>query len=396
MLDESLLDSPEALGRADAHGLLRGAAEAGAHVRTAARQAAESGLTELRPDGRPRSVLVAGPGPATACAADLLGALSNGAVPVTLLRPAGSLAAPGALRWTLPGWAGPVDLLLVITPDGTEAGLTVLIEQAYRRGCTVVSVSPPTAPVATLTGETHGLAVPVATGPIVARDPYAPAQGGEGPAGQPSPRQGGPGAPGTLWALLTPLLVLADRLGLVPAGQQVLQSLADRLDDVAERCGPVVATYSNPGKTLATELSGTLPLLWSEGAVAGAAARHCAVTFTALPGLPALAAELPEAMTEHGALLAGALAAAADPDDFFRDRVEDPEALRARVVLLREHAPDGDSAVVAVRDLAYAQDTPLSELEPAEGSTLLEAAAELIATADFAAVYLALAGGDAS
>ena len=87
MLDESLLDAPEALARADRRGLLRGAAEAGARVRTAVRHAAEAGSTELKPDGRPRAVLVAGPGPAATGVADLLGALAGAACPVTRLRP---------------------------------------------------------------------------------------------------------------------------------------------------------------------------------------------------------------------------------------------------------------------------------------------------------------------
>jgi hypothetical protein len=401
MLDESLLDSPEALARADTQGLLRGAAEAGAHVRTAMRRAAEAGVNDLHPDGRPRSVLVAGPGPATSCAADLLGAFSNGGMPVTLLRPSGPRAAAGALRWALPGWAGPLDLLLVTTPDGSEGGLSVLIEQAYRRGCTVVTVCPAASPAAELTGETHGLAVPMATGPVAAwGGPSAPmhsANAGEGPDGaQRAPSQQqyaavSAASPDILWSLLTPLLVLSDRLGLFSAGAPALESLADRLDHIAERCGPAIATYSNPAKSLATELAGSLPLLWSEGAVADAVARHAATTLAALPGLPALSAALPEAMGEHSALLSGALTAASDPDDFFRDRVEEPESLHTRVLLLRDQAPYGDSAVVAVRDLAYAHDVPLSELEAAEGSTLLETAAELIATADFAAVYLALA-----
>ncbi|MDR3035137.1 MAG: mannose-6-phosphate isomerase, partial [Kitasatospora sp.] len=79
MLDESLLDDPAALARADTHGALRGAAEAGARVRTAARLAAESGQAALRPDGRPRALFVAGPGPATDCTAGLLDALLAGA-----------------------------------------------------------------------------------------------------------------------------------------------------------------------------------------------------------------------------------------------------------------------------------------------------------------------------
>ncbi|MEE1943367.1 SIS domain-containing protein [Streptomyces sp. TRM 70361] len=387
MLDETLLDAPEALAGADTHGLLRGAAAAGARVRTAVRHADEAGLGELRPDGRPRALLVAGTGPAVSCAADLLGAFGNGAVPVTLLRPTGSLADPGALRWALPGWAGPLDLLLAVTPDGDEGGLSGLVEQAYRRGCTVVSVSPAGTPLAEATVQARGLAVPLAA---------APGEEYEGPDPRDAyqrPRSVPPAAPGVLWALLTPLLVLADRLGLAAAEPAGFAALADRLDRVAERCGPAAATYGNPAKTLAAELSGALPLLWSEGTVADAVARHCATTLTALVGSPALAAELPEAMVTHGALLSGAFAGGDDGDDFFRDRVDEPEALRARVVLLREGPPAGDSAAVAARDLAYGHGTPLSELEPGEGSSPLEAAAELLATVDFTAVYLRLAGG---
>ncbi|SCK11327.1 SIS domain-containing protein [Streptomyces sp. WMMB 322] len=416
MLDESLLDSPEALAGADTHALLRGTAEAGAHVRTAVRRATETGLTALRPDGRPRAVFVAGPGPAPAHVADLLAAFADDAVPVTLLRPSGPLAAPGALRWALPGWAGSLDLLLVATPDGAEAGLTMLIEQAYRRGCTVVTVSPADVPVAELTRETHGLAVPLGATPPAAwnaspaRDAAAngatPARGahdadedtGAG-AAVPHPQPVEPrmtAVPGLLWSMLTPLLVLFDRVGLFAAGEEELEALADRLDHVAERCGPAVAAYSNPAKSLAAELSETFPLLWSEGALAGAVARHSATTLAALPGLPALAAALPEAMAAHGALLSGALSGGSGIDDFFRDRVEEPESLRARIVLLRDRAPGPESAVVAARDLAYAHDAPLSELEPAEGSSPLEATAELIATADFAAVYLALADSGTS
>jgi Bacterial phospho-glucose isomerase C-terminal SIS domain len=376
MLDESLLDDPEALAAADRHGLLHGSAEAGARVRTAARLTDEAGLAGLRPDGRPRALLVAGTGPTAACAADLLGAFSNGSIPVCLLRATGPSAAPPDLRWTLSGWAGPLDLLLIVTPDGTEPGLVALVDQAYRRGCTVVAVGPAKTPLAETVGQSRGLAVPIAEAS------YGSAEATQVPGT----------LPGTLWALLTPLLALAGRLRLTHTPPDALRSLADRLDAVAERCGPAIATYTNPAKTLAAELADAIPLLWSEGLVAGAAARHAATVLTALPGRPALAAGLPEALTVHGALLTSALVGGADPDDFFRDRVEEPQAgLRARVVLLRENPPAGDSAAAAARDLAYARDTALSELEPSEGGSPLETAAELIATTDFAAVYLALA-----
>ncbi|MDK1475720.1 SIS domain-containing protein [Streptomyces sp. 549] len=374
MLDDSFLDDPEALARADLHGLLRGAAEAGARVRTAARHATESGLDGLQPEGRPRALLVAGPGPTASCAADLLAAATGGSVPVRLLPATGRTAAPPGLRWTLPGWAGPLDLLFVLTPDGTEPGLTALVEQAYRRGCTVVAVSPPGAPLTESVTGVHGLPVPITA------SPYEHAE----------PTLRPPGAPGALWALLTPLLTLTDRLGLSHTPPEAIAALADRLDRVAERCGPAIATYSNPAKSLATELADALPLLWSEGPVADAAARHFATVLAALPGRPALAAELPSALTAHAALLVGDLAGGADEDAFFRDRLEEPQGLRARVVLLREEEAGRDSAAAAARELAHAHGAALSELQPGEGSTTVEAAAELIATTDFAAVYLTL------
>ncbi|MEU8571133.1 SIS domain-containing protein [Streptomyces pathocidini] len=389
MFDESLLDAPEALGRADPRGLLRGAAESGARVRTATRAAAESGLADLKPDGRPRALFVAGSGATTGCIADLLSALGGGNIPVTLIRPTGALAAPGALLWALPGWAGPLDLLLVLTTDGTEPGLSALVEQAYRRGCSVVTVAPPRSPLTEDAGGRRGLVVPLAPGPYeeVPEDQPLPATGLR-PAPEAEP-------PGTLWALLTPLLVLLDRIGLFPAAQPAIQAVADRLDRTAERCGPAIATYSNPAKTLAVELADALPLLWSEGPAAGVAGRHFARVLGAVAGRPALAAELPDALVAHGTLLSGAFAAGADPDDFFRDRVEDPQALHARVVLLRESAElDRHSATPAARELALTHDTPVSELEPSEGSGRLEAVAELFAVADFAAVYLALASRD--
>ncbi|MFF0789607.1 SIS domain-containing protein [Streptomyces spiralis] len=372
MLDESLLDDPEALARADHRGLLRGAAEAGARIRTAARHAAEAGVGDLKPDGRPRAVLIAGPGAAATHAADLLGTLAGGGSPVTRLAPTGVASASGALRWELPGWTGSVDLLLIATPDGTEPSLALLADQAYRRGCTVVAVAPAGTPLAEAVEGAHGLFVPMATAPYDHGEPLAGS------------------APGVFWALLTPLLALLDRVGLVTAAPDALNAAADRLDHIAERCGPAIAAYSNPAKTLAAELTDALPLIWTEGLAAGPAGRRFAAGLAELSGIPALVAELPEALAAHNALLAGPLAASADPGDFFRDRVEEPAALHARVVLLRDRPLSELTAAPAARDLALGHETPISELEPEPGGEI-ETLAELIAVTDFAAVYLSLA-----
>jgi hypothetical protein len=374
MLDESLLDDPEALARADRRALLRGAAEAGARVRTAVRHAAEAGVNELKPDGRPRAVLIAGPGTASVGVAELLGTLAGAACPVTRIHPTGVVPAAGALRWELPGWAGPVDLLLIATPDGSEPGLSILVEQAYRRGCTVVAVAPARSPITDAVVGAHGLFVPMATAPYEQDEPLTAS------------------APGVLWALLTPLLALLDRTGLLSAPSDALEKVASRLDQVAERCGPAIATYSNPAKNLAAELAESLPVIWTEGVSAEPAGRRFAAALAELAGRPALTAQLPEALASHSVLLSGPLAAGADPDDFFRDRVEEAQALHARVVLLRDRPIGGLSAAPAARDLALSHDTAISELEPEDGDEL-ESLAELIAITDFAAVYVALASG---
>ncbi|OON71305.1 SIS domain-containing protein [Streptomyces tsukubensis] len=409
MLDESLLDAPANLARADHRGLLRGAAEAGALVRTGIRNASEAGILALRPEGRPRAVLVAAAGAGPTTVADLLDALAGSACPVVRLTPTGVAAAAGALRWNLPGWAGPVDLLLIVTPDGSEPGLALLAEQAYRRGCTVVAVTPRGAPLTETVDGARGLAVPMATsntsygstsygstslGPTAYGSesnepteptPYAPDRDRRTPYEQDAT------TPGTLWGLLVPLLLLFDATGLYTAPADALQKVADRLDRAAERCGPAVVTYSNPAKSLAVELDEALPLIWTEGQAAGPVGRRFAALLAALPGRPALAAELPEALTAHEALLAapaGENDSDSHLDDFFRDRVDDA-SLRPRAVLLRDRPSGGLSAAPAARELAHGHAVPISELEPQEGSDL-EALAELIALTDFTAAYLSL------
>lgn len=381
MLDESILDDPDALARVDTRSLLLGVAAAGARVRTSARLAEEAGISGLKSDGRPRNVMIAGSGPTGAAAvAEVFAALGSGSCPVLPLRPTGP--APYDQRWTLPGWAGPLDLLFIATPAGTEAGLASLVEQAYRRSCTVVAVAPERSPISDATEQARGMTLP-----------YAPRPG--------APLGGEPQAPpgledtGAFWASLIPLLSLSDRLGLLSAPPATVQAIADRLDEVAARCGPAIATYTNPAKTLADELSESLPVIWSEGPAAAAVARRFAAVLAARAGRPALAAELPEAMDAHAALLAGSLAAGADPDDFFRDRVEELAALRLRIVLLQQDSTEtrGASAAHAVRELALAHNTPLSELGATTDGNLLEATAELLALTDFAAVYLSLTSG---
>ncbi|MFC1404248.1 MULTISPECIES: SIS domain-containing protein [Streptacidiphilus] len=431
MIEEWVLDNPDELARADDTEVLLDLASAGATVRTAVRLAGEAGLDRLNPEGRPRAVFVAGHGTA-ALAGELLAALGNGSCPVTVLRPstaddpAGSaIAFTSALVWNLPGWAGPSDLLLALSGTGTEPGLVSLLEQGYARGCSNVVVAPADSPLSEAALQTRGLPLPFVppTGAPGHRTAFR-----EGDL----PRE----LPSSLWGLLAPALALTDLVGVVDAGPGSVQAAADRLDEVAVRCRPGAETYGNPAKTLAVQLDGVLPLLWSDGPCTGAVALRFAAVLADLAGRPAVPATLPEALSTQYGLLAGHLAPDPDEDDFFRDRTEDGAELRLKVLLLHrspepEQHPDqyldpqpdhrsdhrSDPAVderadqqvdrgpsrpptsrrilARARRLATDHQIAVGELVSAHSDDL-EAIAELVALTDFAAAYLGLASSGAA
>ncbi|WP_033354746.1 SIS domain-containing protein [Kitasatospora aureofaciens] len=410
MLDDTLLDDPAALQRADHDRALLALAGAGARVRAALRQADTAGLDRLRPDGRPRAVLVAGHGSALT-AAEILAVLAGSATLVAPLPPTEAAApradragAPPAftagLGWQLPGWAGPLDLLVVSSADGGEQGLISLAEQAYARGCAIVVTAPAGSPLAGAALQVRALPLPYVA--AVLPDEGAPAV----PAAEPDLPAEDPAA---LWSHLTPLLALAQKLGLTQLPYDALPAVADLLDATAVRCRPDAAAYTNPAKGLAARLAGTVPLLWAEGPVAAAAAARFAAQLADRAGRPALAGSLPQALTAHRGMFTGQWGTGADPDDFFRDRVEEPDPLHLQVLLLR-HVPgtgpaeeqDGPAevteddprprsfGVTRAHRLAAAHEVRLTEY----ASTLpeqLHALADLIALTDFAAVYLGLA-----
>ncbi len=400
MLDDSLLDDPAALQRADADHALLALAGAGARIRTALRLAEAAGLSRLTPDGRPRAVLVAGHGSALT-AGEALAALVGHGTLVLPLPPADARPAAGnrtfatGLTWQLPGWVGPLDLLVIASADGSEAGLIALAEQGYARGCAIAVIAPEERPLAEAALQVRGLPLP-----------YVPAATEE-PAEAPEPDLPAED-PGALWAFLAPLLALAGRIGVAPLGERALEETADLLDELAVRHRPDAAAYLNPAKGLAAQLSGTVPLLWSEGPVAAVAAARFAAMLADRAGRPAVTGQLPQALTAHRGMFTGQLAAGGDPDDFFRDRVEEPDPLTLQALLLRhvpqeeaaepappEAVPEPAPATHSVRRahrLAADHGLRLTEFTGTRAEPLL-ALAELVSLTDFAAVYLGLAAG---
>ncbi|MFA1539736.1 SIS domain-containing protein [Actinomadura monticuli] len=361
-LDPARLEDAEAAEAADPGGMLRQVASSAAQVREAQRAAAEAGVGTLAEDGRPRAVVVAGMG-ASGIAGDVLAAVCGAgcAVPVLTVR-----------GHRLPGWVGAADLVIAVSSSGsTEETLDVAAEAA-RRGCRLMFVGAAGSPLADLAAQTRGMFVPVRS------------------AGQPR---------STLWGLAVPLLLAARTLRLADVPDAVLESTAARLEEVAHRCRPSSEPFVNPAKRIALDLAGDVPLVWGSSDVAGAAAYRLCAQLNTNAKYPAVFGALPEAL--HDQVMAfdgfftrgGSSSGPPDPDDFFRDRTEDPEH-GLHLVMLRdvEEHPRVRGRCEASAMMARDRGVAVTEIR-AEGEHPLERIATLIALADYVTVYLAIALG---
>jgi hypothetical protein len=364
---EEVLGDLELLRARDPRGLLPAVAGAGAQVRETARLTGEAGLDRITQGGRPRGLVIVARREG-AVAASVLRALLGPASPVTVD------VVPGP---SLPFWTGPSDIAVIATRTGAGAYAVAPAYEAARRGVALMGIGAEDAPL-------HAACAR-------ARAPYV---------ALPSTRV----QHTTLWSLLTPMLLLATELGLLPAGAAEPEAIAAALDEVAGECGPAQESFVNPAKTLALELLDALPVIVAEGPLAGAAATRVADQLATLAGLPATGFRLPDQRVAACAVLGGPLAPRA-AEDFFRDREED-SGRRLRLITIRDiDAADHDgagereprSAATAIDEVlrtAAAHSIPVSGL--AEHGDLARFArlprlARQLAVADFSAVYLALA-----
>lgn len=358
LVDETLLDSPEALEAADPGQMLRAVASAGAQVRQARQLAEEADVRRVAEDGRPRAIVVVGMG-GSGIAAEVLRAVVGARCPV----PVWSHHAP----W-LPGWVGANDLVIAVSCSGTTEEVLAATEEAARRGCRLVTVGSSGSPLAALARQARGRHVPV---DACGRLPRA-----------------------NMWALSVPLLMTLDALGLVRVPAAVLDATADRCDSLAALLGPATPTGPNPAKALAVELAGGLPAVWGSGDVAEAAAYRLACQLNENAKLPVTYGALPEIAHNQVVALDGPFAGGGH-GDFFRDRVDNSQgATTMRVVLLRdtvEH-PHVTAQRQALVEVAQRRGTPVHEVV-AQGEHPLERLAHLVVTGDFLSVYVALLQG---
>jgi hypothetical protein len=333
--DESRLDDERALATADDR--LRELAESGARVRREATEASAAVVlaSATGQDAvRPRAIVAAGPD------SRLLRAVLEPWCPVPFVAWPG----PG-----LPGWAGSLDLVVVLAPDGGDRGTAGAVAEAVRRGCQVVVACPESSLVAQHAEGRWSTILPITT-----RDQLATA---------------------------VVALEYLEQVGLGPRADH--RDVATALDDVAISCSPLRDLAVNPAKMLAIALADTIPIVWGGSVLAARAARRVAETIRRASGQSAIAGD-----AEH--LLP--LIEAVRPRDVFDDPfAEGNSELRPMLLVFDDGA---DDPVVRedhdrLRAAAVAHGVRVETLTT-EADTEIARYASLVLSGRYAAEYLRL------
>lgn len=333
--DESRLDDEQALAVADLR--LRSLAESGARVRREAGAAADA-LTEAvaraRDTGRPRAVVAASPD------SRLLRAVLEPSCPVPFV----AWPAPG-----LPGWAGSLDLVVVLAPEGSDPGEAAAAAEAVRRGCQLVVAAPPDSLVAQHAAGRDSTVLPVTGGDQL--------------------------------ATAVVMLTFLHQVDLGPeAGPE---SVAVALDEVALACSPHRDLSVNPAKALAISLADSIPVVWGGSVLAARAARRVAESLRRASGRGALAGDADDLLP---------VLEAARPRDVFDDPFAgDGTAARPSLVVL----DDGNLDPITVEQrqrLTRAADARGVRVEvvSSEAPTDVARYASLLLLGTYAAEYLRL------
>ena len=387
------LDDAELIESGDPGGMLRQVASSAAQVRTALRACAETDLSQLSPEVRPRAIVVVGSGGAGGAvfAADALAAICGAGARVQVT---------GVSGYQLPGWVGATDLVVSVSRSGHTAETLVLAGEAARRGCGLIGVGASGSPLQDLTARARGTFIPATTvGPARAM----------------------------AWALTIPLVVAAARLGVIRIEEADYEAAAALMEDVSHQCRPSSESFVNPAKSLALDLIGRLPMIWGGSDLAAAAARRFASQLAANAKYPAISGVLPAAGHDQVATFDGPYAPPPEPvfpaaEDFgslgglsddggfddghfdsFTDSDEDELGLdgtpvdeaQLRLVLLADAAgehPVVERTRMAAASVAQARGIDVSEIAM-EGGGPLRRLAGMVQLTDYASVYLGIACG---
>jgi glucose/mannose-6-phosphate isomerase len=329
----------------------------------------------------------------------------------------------------LPGWVGAADTVIAVSCSGSTPETLAIAAEAARRGCRLAGVGAEGSPLHQIAEQARAPFVPVV--------PAGQPRGGTGPPSQ-AARPAGSSPPelalprSMLWALAVPLLVIADRMGVTRIGPDVYELAASRLEEVSHQCRPASESFVNPGKSLALDLVGAMPMVWGTSVLSGVAARRFASQLNENAKYPAIAGVLPEAAHNQVAAFDGPFAPRSSrlsapsrpeqgrpeqgrpepgspltsPDDVAGigglpgwdldyEETEQASGFTAlRLVLIADPGenPRVGAQRAAVTELAGQRGVGMSELAM-DGEHPLVRLAGVIQLTDYASIYLAIASG---
>ena len=358
MIDDWLLDDIDGMAAGDPSNMLAAVASSGAQMREAVSIIDRTKLAKVSKGDQPRNILIAGLG-GSGVGGDVLRAVIGQSTPVPII---------SERSHSLPGWVGPMDVVIGVSCSGmTEETLSTTAE-AGRRGARVITIGAGGSDLEKLS-ESIGGAVHFAID----------AKGR-------SPRS-------SLWTHATPLLMVANAIGIAHIDENEFDLAADLMDELSVANGPSVQLGENSAKTLALSCAGSLPMVWGTGMIGATAAGRFMAQLAENAKIPAAHGELPEVGHNQIVTFDGVLAGAAPARDIFSDN-DGAIDRRTHLYILRdtnEH-PAVEKRIRIVSQIASDRNVPVTLIQAKDGHPISRLASLIVPT-DWASVYAGLALG---
>ena len=284
MIDDLLLDDSNGMSKLDASGMLAAVASSGAQMRETIATINRDTLHAVSKGDQPRNLVIAGLG-GSGVGGDVLKAVIGKSTPLPII---------SERSHNLPGWVGPMDVVVGVSCSGmTEETLSTTAE-AGRRGARVITIGAGGSDLEKLSNSISG----AVHFPIDAKGR--------------SPRA-------SLWTHATPLLMVANALGIAHIDEKEYEIAADLMDELSVANGPSVPTLENFAKGLALSCAESLPMVWGTGMIGATAAARFMAQLAENSKIPATHGELPEVGHNQIVAFDGVLAGASPARDIFRD-----------------------------------------------------------------------------
>ena len=358
MIDDLLLDDIKGMNTLDASDMLPAVASSGAQMREAVSVIDRALLAEISNGDQPRNLVIAGLG-GSGVGGDVLKAVIGQSTPIPIV---------SERSHSLPGWVGPLDVVVGVSCSGmTEETLSTTAE-AGRRGARVITIGAGGSDLEKLSNSISG-AVHFAID-AKGRSPRA-----------------------SLWTHATPLLIVANALGIAHIDEREFEIAADLMDELSVANGPSVPLGENAAKALALSCAESLPMVWGTGMIGATAAARFMAQLAENSKIPAAHGELPEVGHNQIVTFDGVLAGAAPAKDIFSDN-DGALDRRTHLYILRdtnEH-PAVEKRIGIVSQIASDRNVPVTLIQ-ATGNHPISRLASLIIPTDWASVYAGLALG---